>query len=74
MTTKTGATTWRLFFFIMRGRDFFRFHAPQHFLYFFPLPQGQGLLRPTFGEERVTVGAETVFPSTKNHSSFFFLK
>jgi hypothetical protein len=24
------------------------FYAPQHFLYFFPLPQGQGSLRPTF--------------------------
>ena len=23
------------------------FHAPWHFLYFFPLPQGQGSLRPT---------------------------
>jgi hypothetical protein len=23
--------------------------APQHFLYFFPLPQGQGSLRPTLG-------------------------
>jgi hypothetical protein len=22
-------------------------HAPWHFLYFFPLPQGQGSLRPT---------------------------
>ncbi len=22
---------------------------PQHFLYFLPLPQGQGSLRPTFG-------------------------
>lgn len=43
------------------GRAFFgtlspsqnRFHyfsfAPQHFLYFLPLPQGQGSLRPTRG-------------------------
>jgi hypothetical protein len=23
-------------------------HCPQHFLYFFPLPQGHGSLRPTF--------------------------
>ena len=26
--------------------------APQHFLYFFPLPHGQGALRPTFGSAR----------------------
>src|SRR6266496_2657322 len=24
-------------------------HTPQHFLYFFPDPQGQGSFRPTFG-------------------------
>jgi hypothetical protein len=24
------------------------FYLPQHFLYFFPLPQGQGSFRPTF--------------------------
>src|SRR5882762_10233609 len=29
--------------------------APWHFLYFFPLPQGQGSLRPTFGSSRRTV-------------------
>ena len=28
--------------------------APQHFLYFLPLPQGQGSLRPTFAPERTT--------------------
>ncbi|GAB6042317.1 hypothetical protein JCM17961_29930 [Endothiovibrio diazotrophicus] len=27
-------------------------HAPQHFLYFFPLPHGHGSLRPTFGALR----------------------
>src|SRR5256885_11212908 len=27
---------------------------PQQFLYFFPLPQGQGSLRPTFGPPRRT--------------------
>jgi len=26
--------------------------APQHFLYFLPLPQGQGSLRPIFGSLR----------------------
>src|SRR5215831_278762 len=30
-------------------------HAPWHFLYFFPLPQGQGSLRPTFSLLRWTV-------------------
>ncbi len=29
--------------------------APQHFLYFLPLPQGQGSLRPIFGVSRRTV-------------------
>ena len=29
-------------------------HAPWHFLYFFPLPHGQGSLRPTFGSSRFT--------------------
>ena len=29
--------------------------TPQHFLYFLPLPQGQGSLRPTFGASRRTV-------------------
>src|SRR3990170_1151931 len=28
--------------------------APWHFLYFLPLPQGQGSLRPTFGSSRLT--------------------
>ena len=28
--------------------------APQHFLYFLPLPQGQGSLRPTLSPERTT--------------------
>ncbi|AOT08780.1 hypothetical protein [Pseudoalteromonas luteoviolacea] len=29
-------------------------YFPQHFLYFFPLPQMQGSLRPIFGEVRIT--------------------
>ena len=43
-----------------RGRsDFLRLvgndhHAPQHFLYFLPLPHGQGSLRPTLGSVRMT--------------------
>src|SRR5579863_1190894 len=32
-----------------------RSHAPWHFLYFFPLPQGQGSLRPTLGPPFATV-------------------
>jgi hypothetical protein len=41
----------------MKYKDYFRTihlsaYAPQHFLYFFPLPQGQGSLRPAlFGFE-----------------------
>ena len=31
------------------GRCYF---APQHFLYFLPLPHGHGSLRPTFGVDR----------------------
>ena len=30
-------------------------YLPQHCLYFFPLPQGHGSLRPTFGIVRRTV-------------------
>jgi hypothetical protein len=30
------------------------FQAPQQFLYFFPLPQGHGSLRPTLGADRFT--------------------
>src|SRR5262249_9047507 len=35
--------------------------APWHFLYFFPLPHGQGSLRPTFGSSRRTclIGASS---------------
>src|SRR5260370_398338 len=32
-------------------------HAPWHFLYFFPEPQGQGSLRPTFAPARTGFGA-----------------
>src|SRR6266568_7589634 len=35
---------------------------PQQFLYFFPLPHGQGSLRPTFGNSRRT-GARSSFIS-----------
>src|SRR5438128_11227886 len=31
--------------------------APWHFLYFFPEPQGQGSLRPTFAPARTGLGA-----------------
>ena len=35
---------------------------PWHFLYFLPLPQGQGSLRPTFGPSRRTVCTSSVPP------------
>ena len=31
-----------------------KLHAPWHFLYFLPLPQGQRSLRPTFAPSRTT--------------------
>ncbi len=37
------------------GHAFTPTGAPWHFLYFFPLPQGHGSLRPTFGSSRCTV-------------------
>jgi hypothetical protein len=40
------------------SQDHNRAYCPQHFLYFFPLPQGQGSLRPTFGEERKDCGVD----------------
>ena len=40
--------------------------TPQHFLYFFPLPQGQGSFLPTLGSSRTTgaatAGAEDSIP------------
>ena len=38
--------------------------APWHFLYFWPLPQGQGSLRPTLGWSRTTGLGLTMSPST----------
>ncbi|MCG4881078.1 hypothetical protein NE636_15170 [Bacteroides thetaiotaomicron] len=32
----------------------FQLSLPQHFLYFFPLPQGQGSFRPIFVPENVS--------------------
>ena len=48
-------------------RRFGGFHAavPWHFLYFFPLPQGQGSLRPTFGSSRRTVFTAASSPPTR---------
>ena len=34
-------------------------HFPQHCLNFFPLPQGQGSLRPTFGPVRIGCAFDT---------------
>lgn len=42
-------------------------YFPQHFLYFFPLPQGQGSFLPILGVARVTCLWVAVFPSKKNH-------
>ena len=42
-------------------------YLPQHCLYFFPLPQGQGSLRPVFGEARTIVRWE-IRPSSYSHS------
>ena len=47
--------------------------APQHFLYFFPEPQGQGSLRPTLGPSRTIVSGMTS-PSAKSQAPFFFTK
>jgi hypothetical protein len=38
----------------IRALSFSYAFAPQHFLYFFPDPQGQGSLRPTFAAPRTT--------------------
>src|SRR5439155_12659336 len=47
--------------------DDYRVHAaaPWHFLYFFPLPHGQGSLRPTFGSSRRTVFTAASSPPTR---------
>src|SRR5579862_3798943 len=50
--------------------------APQHFLYFLPLPQGHGSLRPTLSPER-TICCTCMSPAPAMRacsSSFFFLR
>src|SRR6267154_3906742 len=46
-------------------------HAPWHFLYFFPEPQGQGSLRPTFAPARTTrwIGWRSPAPAIRACSS-----
>src|SRR5438874_3503128 len=39
--------------------------CPWHFLYFLPLPQGHGSLRPTFGSSRRTVFTTASSPPTR---------
>src|SRR5882762_3745339 len=39
--------------------------APWHFLYFFPLPHGQGSFRPTFGSSRRMVFTSASSPPTR---------
>src|ERR1700688_136865 len=57
------------------ARETYEF-APQHFLYFLPLPQGQGSLRPTFSPERTTCWTcMSPAPAIRAcSSSFFFLR
>ena len=45
-------------------------YYPQHFLYFFPLPQTQGSLRPTLGTSRRWVGAGMKRSSASGSASF----
>ena len=40
-------------------------YQPQHFLYFLPLPQGQGSFLPILGESRLTCPGLTILPSKK---------
>src|SRR5260370_28507120 len=44
-------------------------HAPQHFLYFFPLPQGHGSLRPAFLAETACFFSVPPLPPPANCSS-----
>ena len=50
------------------------FPLPQHFLYFLPLPHGQGSLRPIFGSSRTYSSPVYISPSMKRHSPSIFLK
>ena len=45
----------------------------QHRLYFFPLPQGQGSLRPILGPSRLTGPSLIIFPSKKYQAPSDFL-
>jgi hypothetical protein len=58
--------SWKLPAFSGRAsqRGYGAVQAPQHFLYFLPLPQGQASLRPTFGPSCRTVAALGGAPST----------
>ena len=51
-----------------------RLHLPQHFLYFLPLPHGQGSLRPIFGSSRVVGFSPTSSPSSNFQPSASFTK
>jgi hypothetical protein len=41
-------------------------YAPWHFLYFFPLPQGHGSLRPSLGPSETVFGAVVAPPAPAN--------
>ncbi len=48
--------------------------APQHFLYFLPLPHGHGSFLPVLGSARTIGFGATADPSVKYHLPSFFLK
>src|SRR5206468_2840031 len=50
---------------VIDGVDVAHVAAPWHFLYFLPLPQGQGSLRPIFGSSRRTVFGVASSPPTR---------
>jgi hypothetical protein len=52
----------------------FRRQAPQHFLYFFPLPQGQGSFLPTLGASLRTCFGFIILPSLKYQRFSIFSK
>jgi hypothetical protein len=55
---------------VVGDRRFF-VHFPQHCLNFFPLPQGHGSLRPTFGPTRTGFAFETASDASLTMSAGF---
>src|SRR6187551_588158 len=52
---KKGCMQYTPTFFTLCSMPYALCYFPWHCLYFFPLPQGQGSLRPTLGSSRLTV-------------------